>query len=267
MAKIDTKQIIIIMVVVAVLGTSAFMIYKKRKSTSTTAERFSYRRQDVPTPVQPEEVSRPQGMTPQFDAPITPRFDADGTTQSLLGGAAAMANQAVPATPSPIPPQQPMPDFAQLGGVAAPVSSGAITSKQASEILENRFGTDQPKFIDTVELMPVPDMRYTAGADPTDPQSFMYDRTIFGKLKRRYGNQVDYFRGDLDIKPEYRGYFDIQPPSENDIVKGYFDRYIDIQQETAIRDATFERATPVEQLFKATTNPWGDTSRYPYAHV
>ena len=271
MDKSSSSKNIMIIVGAIILGALAcYAVSKymqpKPESTSTTQERFAYRRQEIPTPVQPQDVTRPQGFTPQFDAPLAPRFDGTAN-QPILGAPTPIPNQASPVTPSPVPPQESMPNFAQLGGVAAPVPSGAITSKQASDILEKRFGTEQPKFIDTVELMPVPDMRYTAGVDPTDPQSFMYDRTIFGKLKRRYGNDVDYFRGDIDVKPEYRGWFDLQPPTDQDVVTGYFNNYIDVQQETAIRDSQFERNTPVAQLFKSTVNPWGDENRYAYNRV
>jgi len=83
-------------------------------------------------------------------------------------------------------------------------------------------------------------------------------------LKRRYGNQVDFIRGDIDVAPIYRGYFDIRPPSDVDVVKGYFDSYIDIQQNTAIRDSVFERATPIEKLQENAVNPFGDVSKLSY---
>lgn len=239
-----------------VLGLIALM--KKKES-------FHYR-QDVPMPVDPSTVTRPQSAAPGFLAETAPR--TDGVTQgggSLVGAAPPQPLMAAPAAPVNA---MGTPDFAQLGGLAAQtIPSGAITTQQASDILQNRFGVGSPKYIDTVELMPVPDMRYSAGVDPTDPQSFMYDRTIFGRLKRRYGNQVDFFRGDLDLKPESRGWFDLQPPTDVDVVKGYFDNYIDIQQETAIKDATFNRTTPVQKLFEATVNPFGRTDKLAYSKI
>ena len=93
--------------------------------------------------------------------------------------------------------------------------------------------------------------------DPTDAQNFMYDRTIFAPLKRRYGNQVDFFRGDVQIKQQNRGWFDISPATEKDIVVGYFDRYIDIQQEMAINDATFTRSLTPAQQTAAAQSPAG----------
>ena len=240
-----------------VLGLVVLMNKKK-------SEKFYYRQEMGP--VDPSTVTRPQAANPEFRAELAPR--TDGVTQgggSLMGAAPPQPLMAAPAAPVNA---MSAPDFAQLGGLAAQtVPSGAITSQQASDILQSRFGVGSPKYIDTVELMPVPDMRYSAGVDPTDPQSFMYDRTIFGKLKRRYGNQVDFFRGDLDLKPESRGWFDLQPPTDTDVVKGYFDNYIDIQQETAIKDATFNRTTPVQKLFEATVNPFGRTDKLAYSKI
>ena len=254
----SSQDLLKIIVGVAVAVWAVSMLMQKK------SEGFQLRQQ---APVNPADVTRPQGANPAFQAETTPRFDA--VTQggaSIMGAAPPMPLQGAPAQPVNAPVAAP--DFAQLGGLAAQtVPSGAITSQQAGQIILERFGTGSPKFVDTVELMPVPDMRYSAGVDPTDPQSFMYDRTIFGKLKRRYGNDVDYFRGDLDVKPEYRGWFDLQPPTDADVVKGYFDRYVDIQQETAIKDATFNRTTPVQKLFEATVNPYGRTDKLPYSRV
>ncbi len=234
-------------------------------SLHKNSEGFRHRREEAQALEQKPMEEVP--MRPSLAAPLSPRFDGvtNGSQALVAGEKAPIALQGAPMTPTA---QDVNVDFSQLGGVAAPVPTGALTSKQVGDILSDRFGSEAPKYQDTEELMPVPDMRYTAGIDPTDPESFMYDRTIFGKLKRRYGNGVDYFRGDIDVKPQYRGWFDIQPPKESDVVKGYFDRYVDIQQETEIQDATFTRATPVDKLFQATLNPWGSTvQNTPYGHV
>ena len=123
--------------------------------------------------------------------------------------------------------------------------------------VSKRVGGGKPELQNTKDLMPVPDMRHTTGMDPTDPSNFMYNRTIFGKLKRRYGNNVDFFRGDIDIKPEYRGWYDIRPPTEADVVKGYFSQYQDVQQETDVRDSNFMRTLTPDQVNKMNSNPGG----------
>ncbi len=208
-------------------------------------------------------------------ARLSPRFDALRANQnntlggSVMGGEPVpMALQASPANPVPMGADMfAAPNFSQMGGAAAPIPSGSMTSDQAQEILKQRIGGGKPEYQETADLMPTPDMTYSTGIDPTDPKTFMYDRTIFGKLKRRYGNDVDYFRGDLDITPEYRGWFDLQPPSDNDVVTGYFDKYLDVQQATGIKDAQYTRSTPVEQLFQASVNPMGDMQRYAYENI
>ena len=139
-----------------------------------------------------------------------------------------------------------------------------LTSGQVAETLANTYGTNTPQLQEAKDLLPIPDMKYSATVDPTNPENFIYDRTIFAPLKRRYGNAVDFIRGDIDVKPEYRSWFDVRAPSTVDVVKGYFDSYIDIQQNTAIRDSVFERATPIEQLRENAVNPFGDTSKLSY---
>jgi len=256
---ISQKHIIIAVVAIIVVGLIMYL---------SGSERERFRFQEAPAPVNPETVTRPQGANPELKAQIEPRFDAvTGGSSTLRGAANPLPTGAAPATPTLDDQQFGQPDFTQLGGAAAPLPSGALTSKQVDDILTHKFGTQAPKYQETVDLMPVPDMRYSAGVDPTDPQAFMYDRTIFSRLKRRYGNEVDFFRGDIDVRPQYRGWFDVQPPTDIDVVAGYFDNFIDIQQQTAIKDATFERATPVETLFAASVNPMGNTQKLAYTSL
>jgi len=139
-----------------------------------------------------------------------------------------------------------------------------LTSGQVADTLANTFGTNTPQLQEARDLLPIPDMKYSATVDPTNPENFIYDRTIFAPLKRRYGNGVDHIRGDVQITPEYRAWFDIRPPSDVDVVKGYFSEYLDVQQNTAIRDSVFERATPIERLQENAVNPFGDVSKLSY---
>jgi hypothetical protein len=255
------KAIIAVAVVVVIIIVVVYLNYNK-------SEHF---RENTNSNINPEIYSGVP-MRPEFKALISPRFDANGMGGNpLLGNATMppMAYQAAPVQPvgGAIPQKEHFVDFSSMGSSSAPVPSGALTSDQVNNMLDSRSGSKSPEMQDTKDLMPVPDMSYSAGVDPTDPQSFMYDRTIFSRLKRRYGNGVDFFRGDIDVSPEYRGWFDVQPPTDVDIVQGYFDRYIDIQQETAIKDATFTRATPVEQLFKNSINPFGDTNKTAYHKI
>ena len=240
------------------LGCVLYYLYQEQLASE------HFRQTDVLPDVAPGIYSGVP-MRPEFRAPVAPRFDAERVSgNGLLTNATQppMAYQAAPAQPvgGPV-------DFSAMGSSAAPVPSGALTNQQVGDMLATRMGSNKPEMQDAKDLMPIPDMSYSAGVDPTDPQSFMYDRTIFSRLKRRYGNGVDFFRGDIDVSPEYRGWFDVQPPTDVDVVQGYFDRYIDIQQETAIKDATFTRATPVEQLFKNSINPFGNTNLTAYNKI
>lgn len=107
-------------------------------------------------------------------------------------------------------------------------------------------------------------MKYSSSVDPTNPENFIYDRTLFSRLKRRYaGVGVDFIRGDIDVRPEYRGWFDIRPPSDNDLVQGYFDKYIDIEQETRLQDSVFTRNSAISDVMEGNVNPWGRADRLP----
>jgi hypothetical protein len=231
------------------------------------SEQYRYRQEIPDAPAFPEMQAVP--MRPSLIAPIPPRFDANQLSSNLTAQSAAPLDlMAAPPSASPLDAMTfDNVDFQNLGGQGAPLPTGGLSSQQVSDMLRDKVGSGKPELQNTKDLMPVPDMRYTTGLDPTDPQNFMYDRTIFGRLKRRYGNDVDFFRGDLDIKPQYRGWFDLQPPTETDVVVGYFDRYIDIEQETAIRDSSFTRATPLESLYKGSVNPMGKTDLTRYDHV
>jgi hypothetical protein len=201
-------------------------------------------------------------------APVYGRFDANQLAANLTSQASApMDMLAAPPSGSPLDAETfQNVDFQSLGGAAAPIPAGGLTTGQVNDMLRDKIGSGTPEMQETKDLLPVPDMRYTTGLDPTDPQNFMYDRTIFGRLKRRYGNGVDFFRGDIDVKPQYRGWFDLQPPTETDVVRGYFENYIDIEQETAVRDAVFDRVTPIESLYQASINPGGKTYLTRYDH-
>ncbi len=255
---------------------SEYYRYEEKPATSGGIggqEQYRYYAEEMPeitgpTAVNPEMQSVPMRPNLYFGAPLSGRFDGNQTSSNLN----AQSSTPIQLMASP-PSGSPLDaatfdgvDFQELGGQGAPIAVGGLTTQQVSDILKDRVGSGKPELQSTKDLMPVPDMRYTTGLDPTDPQNFMYDRTIFGRLKRRYGNGVDFFRGDIDVKPEYRGWFDLQPPQENDIVTGYFDRYIDIQQETAIKDASFTRSTPIEDLYKASVNPGGKTYLTMYDH-
>lgn len=243
-------------------------------------ENFRHRRNAVPQPSNPADFSRPQMANPEFKAPIAPRYPILGENSApILGQAPNGPMSAAPASPMipsfiqpakegfAVPMQPRLENFAELGGSGAPVPAGVLTSNQVNQALANRVGSGTPAYQDTQDVLPIPDMKNSAGVDPTDPNSFMYDRTIFGQLKRRYGADVDYFRGDLAPKQESRGWFDVAPATSNDLATGYFNNYISVDQETAIRDANFQRNTSVEQLFQNSINPYGDMQKTPYYNV
>ena len=145
-------------------------------------------------------------------------------------------------------------DFATMGGGfggASDLPAGALTSSQAQDMLQQQMNGGTPQMPEV--SLPLANIEHST--DPTDPQNFMYDRTVFAPLKRQYGNQVDFIRGDIDVKQEFRGWFDARPATDKDIVTGYFDRFLDIQQQASLKDAQFNRSTPVENLFNSSISP------------
>jgi hypothetical protein len=225
---------------------------------------------------------------PQFLADLSPRFDGVSSAGTIYGNPAPIQYQAsyiTPVSQMGMPEaQQPQPqvpqsfateqqqirpiefkvasNFAQMGG-SVPQKAAAdqylAEDKISSNQIAHMIGSGTPEYQETEELMPTPDMKGVITVDPTDPKNFMYDRTIFSQLKRRYGNGVDFFRGDLQIPQEQRGWFDLMPAAQTDIVTGYFDNYIDIQQTTYIKDAEFERTVPTDLLEEAKVRPYGKT--------
>jgi len=151
------------------------------------------------------------------------------------------------------------PDFKSVGSYTQDtlLRNNNLTSEQVTQALRDVYGGKTPDLQSARDLLPIPDMKYTSSIDPTNPENFIYNRTLFARLKRRYGNGVDFIRGDIDVKPEYRGWFDIRPPADNDLVQGYFDKYIDIEQETHLQDSIFTRNTPISDIAEGKVNPWG----------
>jgi hypothetical protein len=191
--------------------------------------------------------------------PLSPRSNLPGMSAASMFGDSYM--QAAPPQPvmgavGSIAAQGATVDFATMGGGfggAPDRPAGVLTSAQANDMLQQTMNGGKPEYYEAV--LPLGSIEHST--DPTDPKNFMFDRTVFAPLKRQYGNGVDFIRGDIDVKQEYRGWFDVRPATNKDIVTGYFDNYIDIQQQTSIKDAQFTRTTPVQTLFNAAANPAG----------
>ena len=147
----------------------------------------------------------------------------------------------------------------QMSGDNMLLNKQTLTSDQVDAMLA-KVGKTSPELQDVKDIMPTPDMRYSAGLDPTDPNNFIYERTLFAPLKRRNYGDVDYFRGDLEIVPEKRNWFDVRSVGDKDVVQGYFSNYTDIQQNTNIKDSIFERTLTQEQRQVERTSPYGINS-------
>lgn len=91
-------------------------------------------------------------------------------------------------------------------------------------------------------LLPTPDMRNPLLRDPSSPENYMYERTIFAPLKSRNRGEPDRFRGDLDIAPIKTGWFDIASTPSVDLSKGYFGYFNSIDEVQENNDHLFSRA-------------------------
>ena len=149
--------------------------------------------------------------------------------------------------------------ISQMAGDNMLLNKQTLSSSQVDEMLA-RVGKGTPQLQDVKDIMPTPDMRYSANLDPTDPNNFIYERTLFAPLKRRNYGDVDYFRGDLEIMPIKRGYFDVRSVGDKDVVQGYFSNYSDIQQSATVKDSIFERTLTPEQKQVRNTSPYGINS-------
>jgi len=149
--------------------------------------------------------------------------------------------------------------ISQMAGDNMLLNKQTLSSSQVDEMLA-RVGKGTPQLQDVKDIMPTPDMRYSANLDPTDPNNFIYERTLFAPLKRRNYGDVDYFRGDLEIMPIKRGYFDVRSVGDKDVVQGYFSNYSDIQQSSTLKDSIFERTLTPEQIQVRNTSPYGINS-------
>lgn len=192
---------------------------------------------------------------PNFRADLSPRFDAERVGGgNITGEFPGMSVQGAGVTPvESLMDLATNPSYAAMGGPNAAYSDprlqGGLSTNQVNEILSQKFGRSGQEYVEPKSLLPVPDMKKALAKDPSDPNTFMYDRYLFAPLKRRYGNvQVDFIRGDIPIQQYRTGWFDSRPVAQNDVAQGYFSDYLDVQQSTILKDTMFNRApNQVEQ--------------------
>lgn len=127
-------------------------------------------------------------------------------------------------------------EFSNLGSLDAPMDC-AKEKKQ----LSNR---PDLSFSDPKQLLPKSDIRQCM-KDPTDPSNYMYDRTLFAPLKRRYNTTTDYIRGDVYIEPNRFGWFDTPANPGTDLNVGFFNlNYPSFQQNVELEDSSVQRLNP-----------------------
>ena len=135
-------------------------------------------------------------------------------------------------------------EFAYLGMDANTVSGQEGARKEWEQKYSQTMTSQKPNTLDYTspkDLLPVPDLRTPLMRDPSDPENFMYTRTLFAPLKTRNHNEGDRIRGDLNIQPVKTGWFDIATVPSIDLIKGYFGYYNDISEYTDVQDAIYQK--------------------------
>lgn len=110
-------------------------------------------------------------------------------------------------------------DFSSLGLMDKGISKYKKGCDAVKEDAVMKFKSAQG-YADPEQLLPVPDIKNCL-VDPSDPENYMYDRTLFAPLKMRNGyNTPDRVRGDLYIPPVNSGWFYAPTIPSVDLAKG-----------------------------------------------
>lgn len=93
------------------------------------------------------------------------------------------------------------------------------------------------------DMLPSPDMRNTLSKDPSDPNNFIYDRTLFAPLKSRSRNAEDRIRGSIPITPAPM-LSKVSSSPHIDLAVGYLDSEFskDITEQHDLDTVTFSRS-------------------------
>lgn len=124
-------------------------------------------------------------------------------------------------------------DFSSLGSLDAPMNCA-----------QERAQRPDLSFSDPKQLLPKTDIRQCM-RDPTDPANYMYDRTLFAPLKRRYKSNVDFIRGDVYVEPNRFGWFDTPANPGTDLSVGFFNlNYPSYEQNVQLEESSVQRLNP-----------------------
>jgi hypothetical protein len=154
-------------------------------------------------------------------------------------------------------------DFASVATEKENVKEFTSSCGKIGEDVVSEFKKAQG-YMDPSQMLPLPDVR-SCLKDPSDPENYMYDRTLFAPLKRRHADiPVDYIRGDIFIPPIRSGWFDTPSIPSVDLQKGAIsiitDPAIDSTDTIYSRGASIRSPQEEEQEeFAKKYLPFGDT--------
>jgi hypothetical protein len=122
------------------------------------------------------------------------------------------------------------------------MAMNGMNMKMNGNMPSSPINGSQLEYTDPKDLLPQPDMASILTKDPTDPNVFNYDRTLFSKLKRRNRNQVDFIRGDLPIFMDKKGWFDVAAVPGTDLEIGAMNIIApSMEEQTQLQDLVYTR--------------------------
>lgn len=217
---------------------------------------------------------------PHFEAQLAPRLDPfrNGQYDKLNGYLPNVDMQATPVNPlgnGSFPIMADKVDYAQMGTsdeiAVANADCAMAKLKKYDGMAQNSAGNGQGtsekfsmnfsgsngelrksspmnnqalEYLSPKDLLPQADMASVLSKDPSDPNVYMFDRTLFSPLKRRNLNNVDFIRGDLPIKQQKNGWFDSSANPGTDLMVGSVQSGIigpSMEERTEMQDLVYTR--------------------------
>lgn len=264
-----------ILIGAAAIAITAYSLTHKNKNDNTDKKAEKYRDLFIAKDIPNDEII----ARPSFSAQLAPRFDPfrSGEYNKLNGYLPNIAMMASPQNPlgnGSLPINGDKVDYSAMGNsgeilrddincaeaklkkyssmaVGGPGGNGGGngqggSSREGFSMMNGNPSSpmtrSQLEYTDPKDLLPQPDMASVLTKDPTDPNVFNYDRTLFSKLKRRNLNNVDFIRGDIPIAMDKKGWFDVAANPGTDLAQGAMSVISpDLSEQTMLQDLIYTR--------------------------
>jgi hypothetical protein len=191
---------------------------------------------------------------PTFKPNLAPRFDPFRESGGYIRGSYPNSYDVQAIGPSPIEDMASLSnfDYATLGGedkMNEGFNQACKKVKAGQYQLGEEVALASMDYTDPKDLLPEPDMR-ACFKDPTNPENYMYERTLYAPLKQRTTNYPDRIRGDLYIPPIRTGWFDSPCIPNVDLARGATQGFIaDVMGvDLELEDASYLRNNPTQAV-------------------